>query len=267
MKNIRYILLLAVCLLVGFIAGRLTNSNIELNSDSNNTTNSVSFNKTFIGLDNSNAIWSNVEKSEINNAKRDMIAARNLYMINQIILNSDNTRSKWRSEKYAWDQLSNDINQFMSAKMTEQWETGKTGTAGSSYCDACRNNLETIRAILLESLFNGPEFSINDKSIISNHSYVSTQVSPDYIVTDLSNDVFRYLDDYISNEFYEWRDESISLIQWRTSTSELITSLKNHLNDYIKISFDAFDSAYPHRAEVRLKWILQQILQIIKKGD
>ena len=85
----------------------------------------MSFNKTFNGLDNSNAIWSNVEKSEINNAKRDMIAARNLYMINQIILNSDNTRSKWRSEKYAWDQLSSDINQFMSAKMTEQWKPGR----------------------------------------------------------------------------------------------------------------------------------------------
>ncbi len=245
----------------------MTNNNIELNGDCNNTTNTVTFNETFNGLDYSNPIWSNVEKSEIRSAKSDMIAARNLYMINQIILNSDNNRSEWLSEKCAWNQLSNDINEFISAKMTEQWETGKTGTAGSSYCDACRDNLETIRAILLESLVNGPKILSNDKCIVLNHSYVLIQVPPDYTVTDLSDEVFRYLDVYMSHEFYEWREDTISLTQWRNSTSELITSLKNNLNRYMEISSVAFDSAHPHQAEIRLKWLLQQILQIIKIGD
>ena len=268
MKKPISILGLLICLMLGFLIGRLTNicANQTENSQSINT--AISFDDTFSGLDDTNSLFSNVEKGKIRDAKSDMISARNLYMINRIILNSNEIdRPKWRDEKSAWDCLSNDIEQFLSAKMTEQWETGKTGTAGSSYCSSCRYALEATRAIILESLIHDTEFIIEDDYDLLYRTSISKRIPLDYTVSDLSNEISRYLDGYISGEFLEWHNEDTSLTQWRSSTSELITSLKNNLNEYAETSITPFDSACPIHGDIRLKWILQQISQIIKIGD
>lgn len=189
-------------------------------------------------------------------------------MFNRIILNSNEIdRSKWRDEKSAWDRLAEDITQFISAKMDEQWETGNTGTAGSSYCTICRYDLETTRAIILESFTSRSEFIIEDDLDLLDHTSMSKRIPLDQTVSDLSNEISRYLDAYISREFLEWHNEYTPLTRWRSATSELITSLKNHLYEYAEVSINAFDSTCPNHGDIRLKWILQQIAQIIKIGD
>lgn len=54
------------------------------------------------------------------NAKSKMLEARNLSMMNQLIINSDDTMARnWRTEKDAWEDLSKDIQKFIDAKMEE----------------------------------------------------------------------------------------------------------------------------------------------------
>lgn len=261
-------LILLTCLLVGFVTGRLTK---DWHMDTENyydITNSVSFDETFNGLDYTNYHLSSAEKYEIMDAKSDMMRAHNLYIINQVIQTAnEENRSLWRSEKSLWEQLSNDIIQFIEAKMTKQWETGKTGTAGASFCAKCRYDLETVRGILLETIVTGPEFMIKDNCIMSNLSYSSKQISLDDTTLDLINGTSQYLDAYISAVFGEWRNEATSLSQWRNSTYNLIISLKNHLNEYVEILNCALDSACPNHTNILNKWVFQQISQIIKKGD
>lgn len=267
MKKFVVVLILLSCLLVGFIMGILTKSNID-NTENHHISNSISFDEAFNGLDYTNHLLSNVDKYEIIDAKSDMMRAHNLYIIhNMINIADEENRLSWRSEKIVWDQLSNDIIQFIDAKMTEQWETGKTGTAGGSYCARCRYDLETMRAILLETIVIGPDFVIKDNGILSNFPQATIQIPSDYTIHDLLNEIAQYLDVYISKEFIEWRNESTSLSQWRNSTSLLIMSLKNHLNEYIETSNDAFGSTCPNHTDILLKWLLEQIAQIIKIGD
>ena len=177
MKKFSVILISLSSLLVGLITGILTNGWSEGTEDRRNTTNSVSFDEIFNGLDYTNTLFSNVDKYEMMDAKSNMLRTHNLYKINQVIQTAnEENRSLWQSEKIVWDQLSNDIMQFIDAKMTEQWETGKTGTAGSSYCVKCRYDIEIVRAIFLETIVCDSESMITNNCILSNLSYYSKQI-------------------------------------------------------------------------------------------
>lgn len=269
MKKFSVILISLSCLLIGLITGILTNGWSESTEDHRNTTYSVSFDETFDGLDYTDPNLYNAEKHEIFEAKCNMVRAHNLYRINQIIQTATKeNKPLWRWEKSAWDELSNEIIQFIDAKSTEQWETGKNGTALASYYLSCQCDMEIARATFLETIICDSDSIIKDSRLLSNLSYDPTPIplfdTPNTLFSDLSI----YLDAYISNAVYfelYWHNENTQFSQWLDSTSNLVMSLKNHLNKYVKIINYALGSTCSHNTTFLQKWILQQIAQTIRR--
>lgn len=260
---------ICICITIGIIIGYLIHGCLKsLNNENPLSINHLSFDEAFEELDYTNRLFSNVERGDIMNAKSDMVAARNLCLINRIIVNSNNCeRGNWFSEKSAWENLSNEIVQFISAKMEEQWETGKTGTAGASYVNACRYKMMIVRALLLDSITNKQGFLISEDRTWLDYTCVSSQIPSDISIGDLKNEIVRYLNHYISDgSFVTWRDQD-SLNLWRQTTTGTITALENYLDDYIKEASEAFITLPCENTDVILIWVLQQISQIIKIGD
>lgn len=75
MKKSVSILRLLICLVFGFIIGRLINVCANHTENSQSITAAISFDDTFRGLDDTNSLFSNVEKGEIRDAKSDMVSA------------------------------------------------------------------------------------------------------------------------------------------------------------------------------------------------
>lgn len=228
----------------------------------------TSFENAYNQLDYTNTLFSNVEKGDIMNAKSNMLEARNLAMINQLIINSDDSMARnWRTEKDAWEDLSKDIQKFIDAKMEEQWQTGKTGTAGASYECSCRYNLAVARTLLLESLYAITDTIISDKLNLIDFTILSNTIPSRKNKEDIVADFIEYIDTYISNDFFIWENQVGSTYpQWKKSTANIIQSLKDDLRAYIRVA----TLAYPYlntQNKFHLLWMLNQLNQIIRIGD
>ena len=269
MKKFSVILISLSCLLIGLITGILTNGWSESTEDHRNSTYSVSFDETFDGLDYTDPNLYNAEKHEIFEAKCNMIRAHNLYRINQIIQTAtEENKPLWWSENYALNELSNDIMQFIDAKSTEQWATGKNGTALASYYLSCQYDMEIARAMFLETIICDSDSIIKDSRLLSNLSYCPKQIHFYDTPNTITSDLCKYLDGYISNAVYlelYWHNENRQFSEWLDSTSNLAMSLKNNINEYLKTSNSALGSTCSHNTMFLQKWILQQIAQIIRR--
>lgn len=228
---------------------------------------SISFDEAYSMLDYTIDNLSNVERCHIMDSKSSILNARSAAMI-EYLSNKNNDNFLWRDEANQWGHLADDIQAFITAKMEEQWETGKTGTAGSSYCSGCQFKLAIARAVFLETIIANPqERTLCDDYNLLQISSLSENSSEDVSLEIILNRIHDYLNAYISNPFYEWSDKD-SFYDWHRETESTIQNLLTQLSEYLKSSNQTIESMNDTQSFDYLQsWLLEQVEQTIKIGD
>lgn len=196
-----------------------------------------------------------------------MLNARNLALVNYIS-NSSKHSYIWRSECIAWDVLAEDISKFIASKMAEQQETGKTGTAASSYCCRCIYDLAIARSVFLESVILNPYgWGISDSYSLLCDTSLSDEIPLEYSCNNTVQKIKEYLNGYLSNDFYEWRNKE-TFDSWFNDALLINKTLILHLDEFLENNTTAIRYYNNNSTSINLQsWLLAQLEQIIKIGD
>lgn len=238
------------------------------NSKENSTYEYLPFDEAYSMLDYTADGLSNVERCFIMESKNSMLDARNVAMT-EFLTHGYKDNYLWRNEANQWRRLADYIQAFIAAKMDEQWGTGKTGTAGSSYCSGCQFKLAITRAVFLETIIANPQEPIlcdyyNLLQISTLQDNESSHADSSEIILNRIRD---YLNTYISDSFNEWHSKD-SFYDWHRETESTIHNLLTQLTEYITTSEQAIKSLNGTRSFDYLQyWLLEQVEQSIKIGD
>lgn len=228
----------------------------------------ISFDDAYLFLDYKKNDLSNVERCHLMESKSSMLNARSVAMIEYLSIRyHDNFL--WRHEAEQWERLSENIQTFITAKMEEQWETGKTGTAGSSNCSSCQYILAIARAVYLETIIANPQEPIfSDDYHLYQYLGSVNDSNDDVSFEIILNRIRDYLNAYKSNPFYEWRDKD-SFYDWHREVESTIQNILTLLPEYLKSNRRTIESMNDANCsfDYLQYWLLEEVERAIKIGD